>query len=39
MGHMPEVGQKFGRWLGLTILQLDLDAGEPDAEDPAPAVR
>lgn len=45
VGHMPEVGQKFGRWLGLTILQLDLDAGEPgdagepDAEGPAPAVR
>jgi phosphinothricin acetyltransferase len=25
VGHMPEVGQKFGRWLGLTVLQLDLD--------------
>lgn len=25
VGHLPEVGQKFGRWLGLTMLQLDLD--------------
>lgn len=26
IGTMPEVGQKFGRWLDLAILQLRLDA-------------
>ena len=25
-GQMPQVGQKFGRWLDLTFMQLILDA-------------
>jgi phosphinothricin acetyltransferase len=28
-GQMPEVGTKFGRWLDLTFLQLQLDQGGP----------
>lgn len=31
VGHLKQVGTKFGRWLDLTFLQLMLD------EDPAPA--
>jgi phosphinothricin acetyltransferase len=28
VGRMPQVGQKFGRWLNLTIMQLTLDNRE-----------
>ena len=31
-GQMPQVGTKFGRWLDLTFMQLQLDdRHEPDA--------
>jgi len=31
-GQMPQVGTKFGRWLDLTFMQLQLDErSEPDA--------
>lgn len=29
-GHMPQVGTKFGRWLDLSFLQLQLDQGGPE---------
>ena len=32
-GQMPQVGTKFGRWLDLTFMQLDLT---PNAAPPAP---
>ncbi|MBX8494680.1 GNAT family N-acetyltransferase [Pseudomonas cichorii] len=28
-GQMPQVGTKFGRWLDLTFMQLDLSPGAP----------
>lgn len=32
-GQMPQVGTKFGRWLDLTFMQLQLDARqEPDGK-------
>ncbi|VDR27512.1 N-acyltransferase YncA [Raoultella terrigena] len=31
-GQMPQVGTKFGRWLDLTFMQLQLD----DRRDPDP---
>lgn len=30
VGHLPEVGTKFGRWLDLAFLQLRLDDRGPD---------
>jgi phosphinothricin acetyltransferase len=31
-GQMPQVGTKFGRWLDLTFMQLQLDErSDPDA--------
>ncbi len=31
-GQMPQVGTKFGRWLDLTFMQLQLDnRSDPDA--------
>ena len=31
-GNMPQVGTKFGRWLDLTFMQLQLDErSDPDA--------
>ncbi|MNZ71906.1 N-acyltransferase YncA [compost metagenome] len=31
-GQMPQVGTKFGRWLDLTFMQLQLDErNDPDA--------
>ncbi|MDO2222573.1 GNAT family N-acetyltransferase, partial [Escherichia coli] len=32
-GQMPQVGTKFGRWLDLTFMQLQLDARQdPDGK-------
>ena len=28
-GRMPQVGTKFGRWLDLVFMQLQLDEAEP----------
>ncbi|KPW28749.1 GCN5-related N-acetyltransferase [Pseudomonas tremae] len=37
-GQMPQVGTKFGRWLDLTFMQLDLSPGAaaPASQAPAP---
>jgi phosphinothricin acetyltransferase len=36
-GLLPEVGQKFGRWLDLTLMVRRLDAGPPRGSAPPPA--
>ncbi|AHG42926.1 N-acetyltransferase [Pseudomonas syringae CC1557] len=35
-GQMPQVGTKFGRWLDLTFMQLDLSPGAPPPASQAP---
>jgi len=37
-GRMPQVGTKFGRWLDLTFMQLNLspDAPAPESQAPTP---
>ncbi|KTB72533.1 MULTISPECIES: GNAT family N-acetyltransferase [Pseudomonas] len=35
-GQMPQVGTKFGRWLDLTFMQLDLSPGVPAPASQAP---
>ncbi|MBX8542209.1 GNAT family N-acetyltransferase [Pseudomonas cichorii] len=35
-GQMPQVGTKFGRWLDLTFMQLDLSPGAPAPASQAP---
>jgi phosphinothricin acetyltransferase len=36
-GQMPQVGTKFGRWLDLTFMQLDLSPGASAPPSQAPA--
>ncbi len=38
-GHMPQVGTKFGRWLDLTFMQLDLSPGACAPPSQAPTVK
>jgi L-amino acid N-acyltransferase len=33
VARMPEIGEKFGRWLDLVMLQLQLGEGPPTVAD------
>ena len=37
-GHMPQVGTKFGRWLDLTFMQLDITPGASAPASLAPTL-
>ena len=38
-GQMPQVGTKFGRWLDLTFMQLDLSPGASAPPSQAPVIQ